>query len=252
MRDSVGIVMPAYNAAGTVRAVLARVPAEKLAAAGFAIRVYAVDDGSTDGTGDLLRQMADNAAAPTEAPLTVLSHPCNRGYGAAQKTGLAASLADGNLAHVILHSDGQYAPEELPMLLAPIRAGTADVVVGSRFLWGSVLAQGMPLARMAGIRLFDALENLAFGLRGLEYHSGYMAYSGEALRRVRFDRLTDRFHFDGEMVLSAAKAGLRIILVPISTSYAPGSSSLHPLPYVREVLSAMLRYRLGRFWFQER
>ena len=182
--------------------------------------------------------------------MTLLTHPQNRGYGAAQKTGLAASAGAGNDGHVILHSDGQYAPEELEVMLEPLRDRRADVVIGSKFKKGRVVSQGMPLPRMLGIRAADCLENRLLGVSGLEFHSGYMAYSAKALAAIPFTTLTDRFHFDGEMVLSAAKAGLKTEFVPISTSYAAGTSSLHPLPYLKELVSTVLKYRCGRYWFQ--
>jgi len=226
---SVGIIIPAYNAARTLPDVLQRIPADRLAELGCAARVYVVDDGSTDGT----------AASETHA-VRVLRHERNRGYGAALKTGLAASCGDGNALHVILHADGQYAPEELPQMLAPLLAGRADVVIGSKFLGGNVLAQGMPLSRMLGIRFFDWLENLRFGTDDLEFHSGYMAYSSAALGKLPFARLTDRFHFDGQMVAAAARLGLRVERVPITTDYSAGTSSLAAGPYVREILGTIL------------
>ena len=179
--------------------------------------------------------------AVTRLVVSLLEHQKNRGYGAAQKTGLQMSLADANDYHVILHADGQYAPEELPDVLAPLLSGSADVVIGSKFLKGHVLRQGMPFFRMVGIRLIDRLENLVYGMKGLEFHSGYMAYSAAALRCVPFLSLTDGFHFDGEMVVVAARAGLRIQRVPISTCYGDSVSSLKVLPYLGEVLRSIVR-----------
>ncbi len=239
--------MPAYCAAYTVVDTILRIPVDALRRVGCLPELYVVDDGSSDGTGAAIR-----AAAPfPDLAATLLTHPRNLGYGAAQKTGLAASVRGGNQAHVILHSDGQYAPEELPDMLEPIRSAQADVVIGSKFKKGRVLGQGMPLVRMLGIRAADRLENRLLGVGGLEFHSGYMAYSAKALATVPFETLTDRFHFDGEMVLSAAKTGLTTELAPISTNYARGTSSLHPLPYLKELVSTVLKYQGGRYWFQK-
>ena len=243
----VGIIMPAYRAARTVVHTIERIPADALRRAGCKLELFVIDDGSSDGTGAAVR-----AAAPfPDLVVTLLTHPQNRGYGAAQKTGLAASAGAGNDGHVVLHSDGQYAPEELEVMLEPLRTFRADVVIGSKFKKGRVLSQGMPLSRMLGIRAADSLENRLLGVTGLEFHSGYMAYSAKALAAVPFTTLTDRFHFDGEMVLSAAKAGLKTELAPISTSYAKGTSSLAPLPYLRELMSTVMRYRCGSYWFQQ-
>lgn len=238
--------MPAYDVGATLADTARRVPLDALAKHGVEPTLFVVDDGSHDSTADEASRLAQHA----RLRVVLLRHDTNRGYGAAQKTGWAASVAAGNSLHVLLHSDGQYAPEELPRMLAPLLDGDAQVVIGSKFLGGAVLRQGMPLSRMLGIRLFDALENRVYGLRGLEYHSGYMAYTTEVLRAVPLGRLTDRFHFDGEMVLSAAHLGFTVTRVPISTRYGGDTSSLAPLPYLADVLRAMRRYRQGRVWFQ--
>lgn len=241
-----GLVMPAYDAGETLAATAARVPVQELAASGLAPTLFVVDDGSTDATAGQARRLVETAPMP----VVVLRHTTNRGYGAAQKTGWAASMDAGNSLHALVHSDGQYAPEELPRVLAPLVEDAADVVIGSKFLGGSVVRQGMPITRMVGIRLVDALENRVYGLRGLEYHSGYMAYTRPALEAVPLHRLTDRFHFDGEMVLSAAHLGFRVTRVPISTRYGGDASSLAPLPYLADVIRSMRRYRRGELWFQ--
>lgn len=241
-----GLVMPAFNAANTLAATVARIPVDALMGAGLVPRLFVVDDGSTDTTAAEVARLAGDAPLPVQ----LLRHDPNRGYGAAQKTGWGASLAAGNSLHVLLHSDGQYAPEELPRMIAPLLDDTAQVVIGSKFLGGKVLRQGMPLARMLGIRLLDALENRVFGLQGLEYHSGYMGYASAVLEAIPLQRLTDRFHFDGEMVLSAAHLGFAITRVPIATRYGDDTSSLAPLPYLADVIGAMGRYRRGRLWFQ--
>jgi len=259
--------MPAYNAAATVAGVVSRLPIDRLVAKSAvesgrrfrSVRLYAVDDGSTDGTGEVLREIGRQGWIA----VTVLTHAFNRGYGAAIKTGLTAALrdmhaplgsevvgperaavGDGTDVLVVLHSDGQYAPEELEDVVAPLCSGQADVVIGSKFLKGEAVRQGMPVSRFLGIAILDRLANLLFRTRGLEFHSGYMAYTSEALSRIRFRHLTDGFHFDGEMVVSAARAGLRIVRVPISTNYSAGVSSLKPAPYLLDVLRTMVRFGL--------
>jgi len=247
--DHIGIVMPAYNAEKSVCKTVERLPLEWIERSGCAPTLFVVNDGSTDGTAEVVARLAGRHSV---LPVVSLGHERNRGYGAALKTGLAASVGSGNDFHVVLHSDGQYAPEEVPEMVGQLRGGLADAVVGSKFLKGGVLRQGMPLLRALGIRVLDRMENLAFGLRGLEFHSGYTAWTTAALERIDFQSLTDGFHFDGEMVLSAAKSGLVVRLVPISTRYGAGTSSLNPWPYLGEVVRTVVRYRRGRYWFQSR
>ena len=121
------------------------------------------------------------------------------------------------------------------------------MVIGSKFARGGVLRQGMPPARYVGIRLLDALENRLYGLRGLEFHSGYMAYTSAVLAAVPLTELTDGYHFDGELVRAAGRAGLRVVKVPIATRYGGDTTSLRPLPYLAEVARSIGRYlRAGR------
>jgi glycosyltransferase involved in cell wall biosynthesis len=237
-----GIVVPAYNAAGTIAATLRRIPRQDLPPA----IVLVVDDGSGDGTADA----ATRAARAAGLRLEVLGHERNRGYGAAQKTGLGRSLGLGCEFHALIHADGQYAPEELPAVLSPLLKGDADVSVGSRVASRRALREGMPLARYVGNRALTWLENRVFGLHFAEYHTGYMTYRTRALREIAFDTLTDRFHFDGEMLLCAGKLGLRVAEVPVSTRFGPDVSSLDPLPYLGEVAGVMARYLRRGYFFQ--
>ena len=238
------IIIPAFNSEAVLPATLARLAAMRPALPETAVLL--VDDGSADGTAAAGRLAAEQLGLT----LRVLIHPRNRGHGAAQKTGLREALALGCRAAALLHADGQYAPEELPAMISPLLDGSADVAAGSRLASGKALAQGMPPARYLANRWLTALENAVFGLNFYEYHSGYMAYSAGALRAIKFDTLTDRFHFDGEMLLCAGKLGLRVAQLPVSAHYGPESSSLAPLPYLAEIAGVLLRYLRRGYFFQ--
>lgn len=239
---NLAIVMPAFNARPTITPTISRIPADRLPA----FIVLIVDDGSNDGTGE----EATATCMQKGLDFEVIRHERNRGYGAAQKTGLNRALSLGCKWSVLLHSDGQYAPEELPEMIKPLISGEADVVVGSRILAGA-LKQGMPFIRWLGNRVISALENAIFGLHFVEYHSGAMAYSDTALKAIKFDTLTDRFHFDGEMLLCAGKIGLRVREVPISTYFGPDVSSLRPIPYMVEIAGVITRYIRRGYFFQK-
>ncbi|MEI7530031.1 MAG: glycosyltransferase family 2 protein [Elusimicrobiota bacterium] len=238
------VIIPAFNSEAVLPGTLARLAAVRAALPDTAVLL--VNDGSADGTS----AAAILAAGKLGLEFSVLTHTVNRGYGAAQKTGLRAALDLGCRAAVLLHADGQYAPEELPALVRPVLDGSADVAAGSRLLSGRARAEGMPLARYLANRWLTALENAVFGLDFPEYHSGYMAYSAGALRAIKFETLTDKFHFDGEMLLCAGKLGLRVARLPVSAHYGPESSSLSPLPYLAEVASVLLRYLRRGYFFQ--
>ena len=156
------IAIPAYNAAETLAGVFDRIPSEIVARTAHYV---VVDDGSTDATAAVARRL--RARFPT---LDLVEHPQNRGYGgAAQKSGFSRALALGADLVVWLHGDGQYAPESIPELLAPLDAGRADIVQGSRFRAGGALHGGMPVYKYVANRGLTWMENRVFGLGLAEY-----------------------------------------------------------------------------------
>ena len=234
------VVIPAYNAADTLEGVLRRVPPE---AHDKIERILVVNDGSADATGAVARRLV--AADPK---VTVIDHGANRGYAQAQKTGFTAALEAGADIVALLHADGQYAPEMLPTLLRPLEEGRADVVQGSRMLEPrAALRGGMPLYKFVANRALSRLENWVYRMRLAEYHSGYMLYSARALQTVPFRRLSDTFHFDGEMLFMAHRKGLPIVEIPIPTHYGTEKSHLRPIRYGFDVLGIMFRYLTGKY-----
>ncbi|MDQ3008761.1 MAG: glycosyltransferase family 2 protein [bacterium] len=179
--------------------------------------------------------------------ITIINKSINEGYAQAQKTGYLKALKMGADIVVLLHGDGQYAPEELSKLLKPLERNVADIVQGSRILGGGALAGGMPLYKYVANRILSTLENLAFSMNLAEYHSGYMLYSRKALETIPFQRLSDTFHFDGEMLIMGKICGLKILQLPIPTTYAGETSSLKPIPYGVVVLKTILRYFQGHY-----
>jgi glycosyltransferase involved in cell wall biosynthesis len=239
MLENVFVVMPAYNAGATIERVFERIPD----AVRQRIRRYvAVNDGSKDDTAQALarlRREFDN--------LVVLDHEKNRGYGEAEKTLLRYALREGAEVAILLHSDGQYSPEKIPELLEPFDRDTADLVQGSRMLGGGALRGGMPFYKYVSNKILTALENLAFGMRLAEYHSGYMVYSRRAMETIPWEKLSNSFDFDLEMIVLARVKGLRIAEVAIPTIYAGEKSHLNPVKYGLDVLSVILDYKRGKY-----
>jgi glycosyltransferase involved in cell wall biosynthesis len=239
MVEGVFILMPAYNAGATVERVFERIPE----AARQRIRRYVVvNDGSTDSTAAALARLGGKF--PT---LVVLNHEGNRGYGEAEKTLLRYALRESADAGIVLHSDGQYSPEKLLDILAPFDSGAADMVQGSRMLDGGALRGGMPFYKYVANKTLTAIENCAFGMRLAEYHSGYMAYSRKAMETIPWERLSNSFDFDLEMLVLAKVKDLRIAEVAIPTIYAGEKSHLNPLKYGFAVLSVVREYRRGKY-----
>jgi len=203
------VVMPAYNAAKTLKITYQAIPHQTVD------QVILVDDGSTDKTLEIARELQ----------LTAFVHTRNFGYGANQKTCYTEALKEGADIVVMLHPDYQYDPALLPDVVAPIKAGEADIVLGSRFLAGNTLQQGMPWWKYLGNRLLTKLENWTLGLNLSEYHTGYRAYSRRVLEEIPFSLNSDKFVFDQEMLVQGAHLGFRIKEVPVPTKYFPEASS---------------------------
>jgi glycosyltransferase involved in cell wall biosynthesis len=237
------IVIPAYNAEKKLVSVFERIPQEIWTKN---VSVLIVNDGSTDST----RQKIAEVRSRWGEKIVVLDKPKNEGYARAQKSGFTEALKQGADIAVLLHSDGQYAPEKLPELLRPLEEGNADIVQGSRMMKRrDALRGGMPLYKFIANVILSMMENLVYGLRFAEYHSGYMLYSKKALQTIPFAKLSDTFHFDGEMLLVGAKKGLRVTELPIPTLYADEVSHLKPIEYGLNILKIMWRYLRGYYDF---
>ena len=238
---AVWIVIPAYQAATTLGSVLARIPASLH---GRGARVLVVDDGSAD----------DTAAVAQRGGAEVLRNSVNLGYARTQKRAFRHALEHGAGAVVLLHADGQYPPESLEDVLAPIERGEADVVLGSRVLDGGATRRGMPLYKWLANRALSFIENRCYGLELSEYHTGMMAYSRRALETLPWEFVSDTFHFDGEMAMLAGRRGLPIREIPIPHVYADERSHLRPIPYGFTVLAIALAVRFGLYdrWLQRR
>ncbi len=233
-RPKVVVVMPAYNAAKTLRITYEAMPKDNID------RVILVDDGSKDETLKIAKELK----------LEVFVHARNFGYGGNQKTCYTEALKAGAEIVVMLHPDYQYDPQLLPKLVAPIEAGEADVVLGSRFLTGSVIKQGMPWWKFLGNRFLTRLQNWMLGQRLAEYHTGYRAFSRKVLEEVPFLLNSDKFVFDQEMLVQAIHLGFRIEEVPVPTRYFPEASSagfVASAVYGLSILWLLTRYYLHRW-----
>jgi 2-polyprenyl-3-methyl-5-hydroxy-6-metoxy-1,4-benzoquinol methylase len=231
----VHVVLPAYNAVRTIADVVSEMPVDA------ADRALLIDDFSPDET----------AAVASAYGLDVLRHPANRGYGGSQKTGYVRALRDGAEVIVMVHADNQYDPGLVAEMAAPILAGEADIVIGSRLLEDRAIAGGMPRWKWLGNRLLTGIENRAFGVRFSEYHTGYRAFSAEFLRSIPFLRNSDDFVFDQEIFAQMLARGARVREIPIPTRYFHEASSvdfLTSLRYAFKTLWVLARFRLDRRW----
>ena len=237
----IGILVVAYNAAATLAEVLDRIPVD------FRSRVSEVlvcDDHSDDPT--YLVALGYKELKPG-LPLTVIRHAKNLGYGGNQKAGYRLAIEHGLDIIVLLHGDGQYAPECLPEIVAPLERGECDAVFGSRMMIrGGARRGGMPAYKYVGNRILTKLENAIVGTELSEWHSGYRAYSVAALREIPFENNSDGFDFDTEIIIELHSSGKRIVEIPIPTYYGDEISHVSGLKYAKDVIGDATRYRLHK------
>ena len=239
MQPSLSVFVPAYNAAETIRGVIARIPDN---AWQIIDAVHVIDDGSTDDTARVAR------ALEQEYPkVHVHSLQRNQGYGEAVRQGMKRCLASEGDYVACLHADGQYPPEQLHEFVQQMHSRRIDVLQGSRHKGGSALAGGMPFYKYAAGKCLTWLENKVFGLRMTDYHSGFLVYSRKALVVVPIDRLSAYFDFDLEFIAWASSKGLVVDELAIPTRYAGEVSHLNPIWYGLRTLGVMGRYVSGRY-----
>ena len=226
----IGILVVAYNAVSTLGEVLDRIPDSLRDSIDV---VLVSDDHSTDRTYEAALEYQRTHDA---LPIAVVRQPRNLGYGGNQKFGYRWLAEHGCDVAVLLHGDGQYAPEVLPEIVAPLLDGRADVVLGSRMLApGGALDGGMPLYKYVGNKILTRFQNRVSGLVLSEWHSGYRAFSLDALARIPFEENSDGFDFDTEVLLQLLDSGARIVEVPIPTYYGDEICRVNGLAYARDV-----------------
>ena len=233
MSGKVIVVMPAYNAGRTLRMTYEDLPKDTVST------VILVDDGSTDETLQIARELK----------LEVFVHNRNYGYGANQKTCYAEALKAGADIVVMVHPDYQYDPKLVPQILEPIKSGHADVVLGSRLKQGLALEQGMPWWKYYANRSLTWVENLTFGLKLTEFHTGYRAFRREVLETVNFAMNSDGFIFDQEIIAQVVAAKFRIAEIAVPTRYFAEASTAsfgQSVIYGLQILWLVFRYLLHR------
>ena len=229
------VVMPAYNAARTLRRTYDEVMEQEVVDL-----VIVVDDGSRDETVTIAKAL----------PKTLVHiHPRNRGYGANQKTCYKLALEEAGNIIIMVHPDYQYTPKLIPAMASMIGNGLYPCVLGSRILGGHALKGRMPLWKYVANRFLTLVENLLLDAKLSEYHSGYRAFSRELLEEVPFERNSDDFVFDNQMLAQILWLGHTIAEVSCPTQYFPEASSINfrrSLKYGVGCLQTALTFRLAK------
>jgi glycosyltransferase involved in cell wall biosynthesis len=227
------VVMPAFNAALTLRQTYSEVPLE------FVDEVILVDDGSTDPTVSLSKELG----------LVTFLHKENLGYGRNQKTCYREALKRGADIVIMLHPDYQYSPRLVLSLAGMVAYGGYPVALASRILGVGALQGGMPLYKYISNRFLTAFQNLLMSYKLSEYHTGYRAFSREVLESLPLEENTDDFAFDNEMLAQAIYFGFHIGEISCPTKYFAEASSINfrrSVKYGLSVLLTSVKFRLQR------
>jgi glycosyltransferase involved in cell wall biosynthesis len=233
----VAVVLPAYNAALTLRRTCAEIPQ------GLVDDVILTDDASSDETVTVAEALG----------LYTIRHERNRGYGGNQKTCYAAALARGADMVIMLHPDYQYTPRLLPAMAAMLASGHYDVVLASRILGRGAIEGGMPVYKYIANRVLTLIQNLLMRTKLSEYHTGYRGWTRAVLERLPLDRCSDDFVFDNQMLAMALHHGFRIGEISCPTRYLPEASSINfrrSVTYGLGVLRTSAEYRLHHLGLQ--
>jgi glycosyltransferase involved in cell wall biosynthesis len=239
--NKVAVFIVAYNAEKHIEAVLNRIP---VWVARELVEVYIFDDSSSDNTVSVAQNIKWDG---NFARLRVHKTPYNQGYGGNQILGYKYALERKFDIVVLLHGDGQYAPEALPDLLAPYAEG-AKVVYGSRFMPAkTALKGGMPLYKFIGNRILTRIQNLTLGTNLSEMHSGYRSYRTDVLAQIPFHLNSRGFDFDADIIGQMAAKKIKITEVPIPTFYGDEICHVNGVSYGLRCIKTVLKYRLMKF-----
>jgi glycosyltransferase involved in cell wall biosynthesis len=230
------VFVVAYDAERTIQQVLRRIPSSL---AGYETEILIIDDSSRDQTFEQAHNFDRTGQVPY--PLTVLYNPINQGYGGNQKIGFHYAIEKGFDVVALIHGDGQYAPECLPDLMHPLAKGEAEAVFGSRMMTRfAALKGGMPVYKYVGNKILTGIQNWLLNSSLTEFHSGYRLYSVDVLKRIPFDRNTNDFHFDTEIIIQLFRAGCRVKELPIPTYYGDEICHVNGIRYALNVVKATL------------
>jgi 2-polyprenyl-3-methyl-5-hydroxy-6-metoxy-1,4-benzoquinol methylase len=236
----IAVFIVAYNAVATLRKVLDRIPAEVW---NQVEEVFVLDDASGDDT-VLLGEGYKSARGASK--LHVYKNEVNLGYGGNQKKGYRYAIDKGYDYVILLHGDGQYAPEFLPNFIEEARTSRPAAILGSRMLTpGGALKGGMPRYKLIGNRTLTAFQNAILGSRLSEFHTGYRMYAVSVLSKLNLDAYTDDFHFDTQIVVDLLHRGLKVSEIPIPTHYGGEICHVNGLKYAKDVALTVLQYKLG-------
>ena len=244
-KKKVLVFIVSYNAESFIQKVLDRIPGEVWNNPEYDTSILIIDDQSSDATFD---RAVEYTRKYPHRDITTLHNPVNQGYGGNQKIGYHYALKNGFDIVVLLHGDGQYAPEYLNEMILPLVRDEADVVFGSRMInKTNALRGGMPMYKWVGNQILTWIQNRILGSHLAEFHTGYRAYRTAALAKVPFAFNADYFDFDTDIIIQMINTGQRIKEIPIPTYYGEEISYVNGMKYAWLILLTTIQSRLMNF-----
>jgi glycosyltransferase involved in cell wall biosynthesis len=235
-----GILVLTYNASELIEKTLSRIPEELWE---YITEVFVFDDCSPDDTYGVLKTIKESH--PHQEKIHITRNQTNQHYGGNQKLGYSHALKNGIDYTVMLHGDGQYAPEYLPDFFVAALEENAEVVFASRMVnKKDAISGGMPLYKWVGNQVLTQFENVVLNTQLSEFHSGYRMYSSDVLRKIPFKQNTNEFHFDTEIIVQCRALNVNIHEIPINTFYGDEECNVDGIKYAKDVCKSVLSYRL--------
>ncbi len=229
------VVMPAYNAAHTLRKTWEEVTDQEIVDL-----VIVVDDGSRDETVSIAKTLPNTL---------VHIHEKNLGYGGNQKTCYKIALEAGGDIIIMVHPDYQYTPKLIPAMASMIGNGLYHCVLGSRILGGYAIRGGMPVWKYVANRFLTLVQNILITEKLSEYHTGYRAFSRKLLERLPLENNSDDFVFDNQMLSQILWFDYQVAEVSCPTKYFPEASSINvwrSIKYGFGCLDTAMKFRLAK------
>ena len=238
------IFIVAYNAGSRLPTVLKRIPDSVFS--NYDVNVLIIDDFSNDDTFELSINANVDLGLPVN--IRVLQNQENQGYGGNQKLGYHYAIKYNFDYVVLLHGDGQYAPEVMPELLEKIISEKADAIFGSRMLSGLAIKEGMPAYKYIGNRILTFMQNGLLGTKLSEFHSGYRIYKVSKLASTKFELNTNDFHFDTQIIIQLVKSKAKIIELPIPTYYGDEICHVDGIKYAYDVMVSTIKAKAQDYY----
>lgn len=244
MGKKILIAVVAYNAENHIVSVLERIPKSFLNNSDFDVDILILDDESKDNTYKLATEYAESKP---DKNIKVIKNEVNLGYGGNQKKAYRYAIENNYDAVILLHGDGQYAPEIIEDISKPILKGDIDCVLGSRMInKKDALKGGMPLYKWIGNIFLTTTQNILLGVRLAEFHTGYRAYNVKSLTRIPFEKASNDFEFDTDILIQIIDNKLKIKEISVPTFYGDEICNVKVISYGLKVLRSTILSRLQK------